>query len=205
MKTIEINGHLREAVGSKSAKQLRREGQVPGVVYGGGSNIHFYADERELNKLVYTPDVFKITLNLDGQKTVAVLREAQYHPVSDKMLHIDLVQVVDGSPVTIQLPVALTGNSIGVKNGGVLRKNAKKLLVKGMIDDLPETISIDITKMKIGAVKKVGDLSFKGVEFLETDNRVVVAIKTSRKAVATADDDEEEGGEETTEATEAAE
>jgi len=125
MKTIEINGHLREAVGSKSAKQLRREGQVPGVVYGGGSNIHFYADERELNKLVYTPDVFKITLNLDGQKTVAVLREAQYHPVSDKMLHIDLVQVVAGSPVTIQLPVALTGNSIGVKNGGVLRKNAK--------------------------------------------------------------------------------
>jgi large subunit ribosomal protein L25 len=205
MKTIEINGHLREAVGSKSAKQLRREGQVPGVVYGGGSNIHFYADERELNKLVYTPDVFKITLNLDGQKTVAVLREAQYHPVSDKMLHIDLVQVVDGSPVTIQLPVALTGNSIGVKNGGLLRKNAKKLLVKGMIDDLPETISIDITKMKIGHVKKVGELSFKGVEFLETDNRVVVAIKTSRKAVATADDDEEEGGEETTEATEAAE
>jgi large subunit ribosomal protein L25 len=205
MKTIEINGHLREAVGSKSAKELRREGQVPGVVYGGGSNIHFYADERELNKLVYTPDVFKITLNLDGQKTVAVLREAQYHPVSDKMLHIDLVQVVDGSPVTIQLPVALTGNSIGVKNGGLLRKNAKKLLVKGMIDDLPETISIDITKMKIGHVKKVGELSFKGVEFLETDNRVVVAIKTSRKAVATADDDEEEGGEETTEATEAAE
>jgi large subunit ribosomal protein L25 len=203
MKTIEINGHLREAVGSKSAKQLRREGQVPGVVYGGGSNIHFYADERELNKLVYTPDVFKITLNLDGQKTVAVLREAQYHPVSDKMLHIDLVQVVDGSPVTIQLPVALTGNSVGVKNGGVLRKNAKKLLVKGMIDDLPETISIDITKMKIGSVKKVGELSFPGVQFLETDNRVVVAIKTSRKAVASAGDDEEEG-EETAEGAETA-
>lgn len=202
MKTIEINGHLREAVGSKSAKQLRREGQVPGVIYGGGRNIHFHADSRELDKLVYTPDVYKITLNLDGEKTVAVLREAQYHPVMDNMLHIDLVEVVAGQPITLQLPVELTGNSIGIKNGGVLRKNAKKLLVKGMIDDLPETISIDITKMKIGSVKKVGDLSIEGVEFLETDNRVVVAIKTSRKAVKTEGDDEEEGEEGAEEAAE---
>lgn len=200
MKTIEINGHLREAVGSKSAKQLRREGQVPGVVYGGGRNIHFHADSRELDKLVYTPDVFKITLNLDGEKTVAVLREAQYHPVLDNMLHIDLVEVVAGQPVTLQLPVALTGNSIGIKNGGVLRKNAKKLLVKGMIDDLPETITIDIEKMKIGDVKKVADLSFEGVEFLETGNRVVVAIKTSRKAIKTDDEEEGEEGEEGAEA-----
>jgi large subunit ribosomal protein L25 len=201
MKTIEINGHLREAVGSKSAKQLRREGQVPGVVYGGGRNIHFYADSRELDKLVYTPDVFKITLNLNGEKAVAVLRDAQYHPVQDNMLHIDLVEVVDGQPVTLQLPVALTGNSVGIKNGGVLRKNAKKLLVKGMIDDLPDTITIDIEKMKIGDVIKVSDLTTEGVEFLETGNRVVVAIKTSRKAVKT---DEEEEGEEGAEGAEAA-
>jgi large subunit ribosomal protein L25 len=117
------------------------------------------------------------------------------------MLHIDLVEVVDGQPVTLQLPVALTGNSVGIKNGGVLRKNAKKLLVKGMIDDLPDTITIDIEKMKIGDVIKVSDLTTEGVEFLETGNRVVVAIKTSRKAVKT---DEEEEGEEGAEGAEAA-
>lgn len=205
MKTIEIKGHLRETLGSKTAKQLRREGQVPCVVYGGETNFHFFADERDLNKLVYTPDVFKVTLDLDGKKVFAVFREAQYHPVSDKMLHMDLVQVLDGQPVRMSIPVVLTGNSIGVKNGGVLKRNAKRLLVKGMIDELPDAITIDITKLKIGQLKKVADLSFPGVEFLEADNRVVVAIKTSRKAVQTNDDEEEEGAEASAEASESAE
>ena len=194
MKTIEIKGHLREAVGSKSAKQLRREGHVPCVIYGGAENTHFSADERELDKLVYTPDVYRVTVDLGSKKIDAVVREAQYHAVSDAMLHMDLVEVIEGKPVTVSLPVVLTGNSIGVKNGGVLRRNAKKLMVKGMINDLPETITIDITKMRIGHSKKVQDLSFEGVEFLEAGNRVVVAIKTSRKAVA--DTEEEEEGEE---------
>lgn len=201
MKTIEIKGHLREALGSKTAKELRREGQVPCVVYGGGENVHFHADERDLNKLVYTPDVFLININLGDKKVQAVLREAQYHPVSDKTLHMDFIEVVPGKAVALKLPVSLTGNSVGVKNGGVLRRNAKTLYVKGVVDTLPDTITIDITKMKIGSTIKVGDVSIPGVEMLEAANRVIVAIKTSRKAIA---DTEAEDAEEAAEGAEAA-
>jgi large subunit ribosomal protein L25 len=205
MKTIEIKGHLREAVGGTSAKQLRKEGHVPCVVYGGNENLHFHADERELNKLVYTPDVYLITLKLGSKETRVVLREAQYHPVSDALLHMDFVEVIAGKPVSLRLPVHLEGNAIGVRNGGVLRRNAKTLLVRGMVDELPETIEIDITKMRIGHVKKVADLSISGVEILESSNRVVVAIKTSRKAIAETDEEGDTEGEEAAENTEAAE
>lgn len=202
MKTIEINGHLREAVGSQDAKQLRREGMVPCVVYGGSENLHFYADERELNKIVYTPDVYLINLNAGNKKVQVVRRDAQFHPVKDSILHMDFVEVVPGKPISLRLPVSLEGNAIGVRNGGILRRNAKLLYVKGMVNDLPDTITVDISKMRIGHVKKVSDLSIPGVEFLEAGNRVVVAIKSSRKAVA---DSEEEAEESEGEAAESAE
>ncbi len=192
---MEIKGHLREDLGSKEARGLRREGQVPCVIYGGDQNIHFYADSRELGKLIYTPDVYKVKLIL-GDKTVeVVMRDAQYHPVKDDLMHMDFSEVIAGKPVSVKLPVILTGQSIGVKNGGVLRRNAKSLFVKGLIDELPDAIEIDITKMRIGHSTKVGDLNFDGVEFLETDNRVVVAIKTSRRAIADDAEEEEEGAE----------
>lgn len=200
MKTMEIKGHLREGLGSKEAKGLRREGQVPCVIYGGEQNIHFYADSRELGKLIYTPEVYKINLHLGEKQVTVVVRDAQFHPVQDNILHMDFAEVVAGKPVLVRLPVLLTGQSIGVKNGGVLRRNAKKLLVKGLVDALPDAIEVDITTMKIGTSVKVGDLEIEGVEFMETDNRVVVAIKTSRKAVTTDDEEGEEG-----EATEGAE
>lgn len=202
MKTIEINGHLREAVGSQDAKQLRREGMVPCVVYGGSENLHFYADERELNKIVYTPDVYLINLTAGNKKVQVVRRDAQFHPVKDSILHMDFVEVVPGKPIALRLPVSLEGNAIGVRNGGILRRNAKLLYVKGMVNDLPDTITVDISKMRIGHVKKVSDLSIPGVEFLEAGNRVVVAIKSSRKAVA---DSEEEAEESEGEAAESAE
>jgi len=194
MKTIEINGHLRGTLGSKTAKELRREGHVPCVIYGGGENVHFHADERDLNKLVYTPDVYLISIKLGDKTTQAVLREAQYHPVSDKTLHMDFIEVIPGKAVALKLPVELYGTSIGVKNGGVLRRNAKTLYVKGLVDTLPDTIKIDISKMRIGHTIKVGDLSIPGVEMLEAANRVVVAIKTSRKAVAETEAEEAEEG-----------
>ena len=203
MKTIEINGHLREAVGGSSAKQLRREGRVPCVVYGGEENLHFHADERELNKLVYTPDVFLITLKLGDKAVNAVLRDAQYHAVGDNILHMDFVEVLPGKSVSLKLPVSLEGNSIGVRNGGVLRRNAKVLFVRGMVNDLPDAITIDIAKMRIGDSIKVGDLNIPGVEMLEAANRVVVAIKTSRKAIA--DEEAEAAEDEAAEAAEGAE
>ncbi len=193
MKTIEINGHLRKSLGTKNAKALRREGQVPCVVYGGEKNVHFYADERELNKLIYTPNVYQINLDLDGLKVSVVMRNPEFHPVMDNLLHLDFIEVQAGKPTTMRIPVTLTGSSIGVKNGGVLRHNAKKLLVRGSIDNIPDEITIDISPMKIGHSKKVGDLDIPNLEILESDNRVLVAIKTSRKALA---DEESEEGEE---------
>lgn len=189
MKTIELKGHLREALGSKTAKDLRREGQVPCVVYGGATNLHFHADERELNKLIYTPNVYLVKLDVDGKQVDAVLREAQFHPVKDNTTHVDFVEVSADKPVTVMLPVALAGTSVGVRSGGVLRKNAQKLAVRGLIADIPAELTIDISSLKIGSSIKVSDLSFKGMEFMEAPNRVIVAVKTSRKAVA-----EEEGG-----------
>ncbi len=194
MKTIEIKGHLRESLGTKTAKQLRREGQVPCVAYGGESNVHFYADERELNKLIYTPNVYQVNLDVDGKKLVAVMRNPEFHPVKDNLLHLDFIEVLPGKLTTMRIPLTLTGASIGVKNGGVLRHNAKKLLVRGLIENIPDEIVVDISKMKIGDSKKVGGLDIENLEILESSNRVVVAVKTSRKAVTT--DDEEEEGEE---------
>jgi large subunit ribosomal protein L25 len=199
MKTIEINGHLRETLGTKTAKHLRREGQVPCVVYGGKENLHFHADERELNKLIYTPNVYQVKLNLDGKELNAVMRNPEYHPVSDKLIHLDFIEVIAGKLVTMRIPVQLEGTAIGVKNGGVLRHNAKKLLVRGLIENIPDTIEVEISKMKIGTSKKVGELDIANLEVMESSNRVIVAIKTSRKAVTT------EEGEEGAEAAEGAE
>ncbi len=195
MKTIEINGHLRESLGTKNAKQLRREGQVPCVVYGGEKNTHFYADERELNKLIYTPNVYQVLLDIDGTKVNAVMRNPEFHPVKDNLLHLDFIEVLSGKPTTMRIPLTLSGASIGVKNGGVLRHNAKKLLVRGVIENIPDEIAIDITDMKIGTSKKVGEIDIKDLEVLESSNRVVVAIKTSRKAIVEEEVEGEEGAE----------
>lgn len=194
MQTIEIQGHLREAVGSKNAKKLRREGQVPCVLYGGKDNVHFYADERELNKLIYTPNVYQVSLKVGNDTTTAVMRNPEFHPVQDNLLHLDFIEVLPGEAVTMRIPVHLTGTALGVKNGGVLRHNAKKLLVRGMIEHIPDEILVDVTPMRIGQSKKVGELDIPNLEILESPNRVVVAVKTSRKAIV--DEEEEEEGEE---------
>lgn len=205
MKTIEIKGHLRESLGTKTAKQLRREGQVPCVAYGGKENLHFYADERELNKLIYTPNVYQVNLDLDGTKMSAVMRNPEFHPVSDKLIHLDFIEVIAGKLVSMRIPVHLNGVAVGVKSGGVLRHNAKKLLVRGLIENIPDAIEVDITNMKIGSSQKVGELNIENLEIMESANRVVVAVKTSRKAVTTEEAEDEEGEEGATDAAEGAE
>ena len=137
--------------------------------------------------------MYQINLDLDCSLARVNRRNPEFHPVMDNLLHLDFIEVQAGKPTTMRIPVTITGNSIGVKNGGVLRHNAKKLLVRGSIDNIPDEITIDITPMRIGHSKKVGDLDIPNLEILESDNRVVVAIKTSRKAIA---DEEAEEGEE---------
>ena len=203
MQTIEIKGHLRESVGSKNAKALRREGQVPCVLYGGEKNTHFHADERELNKLIYTPNVYTVNLNIEGKNHTAVMRNPEFHPVKDNLIHLDFIEITPGKAVTMRIPVHLSGTAVGVRNGGVLRHNAKKLLVRGQIEHIPDEILVDLTQMKIGDSKKVGELNIPNLAIMESNNRVVVSVKTSRKAIV--DEVEEEEDEEGVEGAEPAE
>ncbi|WP_396602428.1 50S ribosomal protein L25/general stress protein Ctc [Algibacter sp. R77976] len=202
MKSITINGSQRESVGKKATKALRNAGQVPCVLYGGDKPVHFSAPELAFSKLVYTPNAHTVVINLEsGEVLNAVLQDIQFHPVTDRILHIDFYQLFDDKEIALDIPVQLVGNSKGVKNGGVLRKNNRKLRVKALPANLPDFIEVDITDLKIGDKVAVGELPSEGYTFLHTDNIVVCQIKTSRTAVE--DDEEEEEGAEAAEGAEA--
>ena len=191
MKTVSLSGSLRESVGKKDAASLRRAGLIPAVLYGGDEQIHFSVNEIAVNKLVYTPDVFCIQLEI-GEKTIdAVITEMQWHPVTDRIIHIDFLQLIEGKEVKIQMPVQLEGNSIGVRNGGKLRVNFRKLTLKGIPSAFPDAVGIDISEMKIGESVRVGDLNYDNISILEPADAVVVGVKTARGAAADADDEDE--------------
>jgi len=195
MKSITINGSQRESVGKKATKALRNAGQVPCVLYGGDKPVHFSAPELAFSKLVYTPNAHTVVIELtDGTTLNAVLQDIQFHPVTDRILHVDFYQLFDDKEIALNIPVELVGNSRGVKNGGVLRKNNRKLRVKALPANLPDIIEIDITNLKIGDKVSVADLNQDKYTLLHSENTVVCQIKTSRTAVVD-DEDEEEGAE----------
>ena len=204
MKSITINGSQRESVGKKATKALRNAGQVPCVLYGGDNPVHFSATEIAFSKLVYTPYAHTVVIELDnGENFNAVLQDIQFHPVTDRILHIDFYQLFDDKEIALNIPVNLIGNSAGVKNGGVLRKNNRKLRVKALPANLPDLIEIDITDLKIGDKVAVGDLDQSKYILLHSDNTVVCQVKTSRTAIVdeVEEDDEDEDGVEGAEAT----
>ncbi|QRM88967.1 50S ribosomal protein L25/general stress protein Ctc [Lacinutrix sp. WUR7] len=195
MKSITINGSQREIVGKKATKALRNAGQVPCVLYGGDKPVHFSAPELAFSKLVYTPNAHTVVIELaNGTTFNAVLQDIQFHPVTDRILHVDFYQLFDDKEIALNIPVELVGNSKGVKNGGVLRKNNRKLRVKALPANLPDLIEIDITNLKIGDKVSVADLNQEKYTLLHSANTVVCQIKTSRTAVVD-DEDEEEGAE----------
>lgn len=195
MKSITIQGVKRESVGKASTRALRNADQVPCVVYGGSEPIHFSVDERSFKGLVYTPEAHTVNLELsDGTKISTILQDIQFHPVTDRIIHADFYQLHDDKPVTIEIPVRLTGRARGVVNGGVLRFNMRKLKVKAIPANLPDEIVIDITPMRIGNKIYIESIRNDQYTLLHPDNSVIVAVRTSRTAVA--DDDEEEEKEE---------
>lgn len=195
MKSITISGSKRESVGKKSTKALRNAGLVPCVIYGGDEPIHFSAEEKAFKKLVYTPDAHTVVVDLgkDG-KFNAIAQDMQWHPVRELLLHADFYQIFDDKMVTMEVPVQLTGSSRGVLNGGVLRRNNRKLKVKALPANLPDFINIDITDMKIGNKKYVRDLRVDEYEIMHPDSVVVVMIKTSRTAIVEDDDEDVDAG-----------
>jgi large subunit ribosomal protein L25 len=180
MKTIEIKAISRSNFGKKETKSLRAEDKVPCVMYGGKENLHFYAHENEFRSLIYTPDAHLISLQIDGKSYNAILKDLQFHPVSDKLLHIDFIQVSEDKPVLIYIPIKISGVSPGVKAGGRLKINRRSLKIKGLTRDFPEHLDIDISNLEIGMSLKIGDLKYDNLLIMENKKSMIVAVATSR-------------------------
>lgn len=197
MKSITINGSKRESVGKKSTKALRNAGQVPCVIYGGDTPMHFSAPELAFSKLVYTSKAHTVVVALDsGEKLEAVLQDIQFHPVTDRIIHVDFYQLFEDKEITMKIPVRLTGTSPGVLNGGSLRFTNRKLKVKALPSNLPDFVTADISGLKIGSKLLVSSMLNDEYTFIHPENTVVVQVRTSRNAT----EETEEGAEEATEA-----
>ncbi len=193
MKSITINGSQRESVGKKSTKALRNAGQVPCVLYGGEQPLHFSAPELAFSKLVYTPDAHTVVIALDNGTSInAIMQDIQFHPVTDRILHVDFYQIFDDKEITMNIPVHVIGTSKGVLNGGVLRRNLRKLRVKAIPANLPDFIEADITPLKIGGKLYVTALENDDYTLLHPDNTVVCQVRRSRAAMNVEDEDEDE-------------
>jgi len=206
MKSVSINGIARVNLGKKFAKRLRDDENVPCVIYGGDDgSIHFYAHSNEFRKIVYTPSVYLIDIIVGDKKVKAIMRDIQFHPVTDKILHIDFVQIFDNQNIRIKLPVNIVGSAIGVRNGGRLSFNIRKLLAEAVAENLPESIEIDISQLRIGDSVRISDLLFENITFLNNPNDVIVAVKTARAIIEEEEEDVEEEGAEGAEEDETAE
>lgn len=186
MKSITIKGSKRESVGKKATKALRNADMVPCVIYGGDQPLHFAAQAKAFKNLVYTPNVYTASIEVDGNKIPAILQDIQFHPVSDKILHVDFYQLFEDKEVTMNIPVRLVGSSKGVMIGGALRHNIRKLKVRALPANLPDFIEADITNLEIGNKLYVTALKSDKYTILHPDNTVVAQVRMSRNAAKAA-------------------
>ena len=180
MKTLEVKAVKRAEFGKKAAKAFRREGLIPCVIYGGSEEIAFTVDAKEIKPLIYTPNSYIVELNFDGKIEKAVMREVQFHPVREQILHIDFYRVQEGKPVAISIPVRLSGTAEGVKIGGKLVLSARK----PMVDRLPDEIVVDVTPLQVGQTIFVGDLKQENVTFVTPATTAVCAVRVTRASRA---------------------
>ena len=193
MKEINVTGQKRSDLGKKATKQLRKEGLVPCNLYGEAKDengkpkaLAFAVPMTDLRKLVYTPHIYVVNLVIDGENHPAIMKELQFHPVTDALLHIDFFEIHEDKPITIGIPVKLNGLAQGVRDGGRLSLIVRKVNVTAKYQDIPETLDIDVTNMTIGKSIKVGDLKFEGLEMATSKEVVVCTIKATRKSNAAA-------------------
>ena len=180
MKTVSVKALKREDFGKKAAKSVRREGFVPCVLCGNGESVSFSFDPRVVKPLIYTPSSYIVEIDFDGKKELAVLREVQYHPVREQILHIDFYRIAAGKPVAIAIPVRLSGNAEGVKVGGKLVLSARKLIVSALVENLPDEIVVDVTPLGVGKTIFVGDLKFDNLKFVTPATTAVCAVRVTR-------------------------
>lgn len=188
MKTLAMFGYLRDGVGKSSTKTLRNEGKVPCVLYGSGENLNFSMYSEDFKNLVYTPNTYKVQLDVDGKIYQAVLKDIQYHPVNDSILHADFLTINEDKAVEIRVPIKLVGNSVGVRAGGKILVKTQKLRIKTIPSKLPDYVEINIEQLEIGKSIKVADLPAAEYTILDSPNNPIVTIKTTRAAVSAAEE-----------------
>ena len=195
MKSLTIKGSKRESVGKVSTKALRNADKVPCVLYGGENPLHFSANELDFSKLVYTPNAHTVVLDINGdQKINAILQDIQFHPVSDKILHVDFYQLSDDKEVNMEIPVVIEGSAPGVMlEGGTLIISKRKLKVRALPNNLPDVITVDISSLKLGDKISTADLDSEDFTILHPDNTVVCKVRTSRASLSLAEEEEQEG------------
>ncbi len=186
MKSVEIIGSKRAALGKKDTKRLRAAELVPCVLYGGEEPIHFQTNAAEFRKVIYTPNVYLIDLNIDGDKYAAVMQDVQFHPVEEQILHCDFLRISDDKPIKIEVPVKVEGYAVGMRAGGKMKLNLRRLKVRGLAKNIPDTIQINIDDLDLGQSIKVGQLNIENLEFLNSKAVPVVTIMVTRAARAAA-------------------
>lgn len=193
MKEIEVKGQKRTDLGKKASKLMRKEGLIPCNLYGEKKDengkpvaVSFAAPMSELRKIVYTPHIYVINLIIDGESHTAVMKELQFHPVSDALLHVDFYEVNDQKPITIGIPVKLNGLAQGVRDGGRINLSIRKINVTAPYQVIPEHLDIDVTNLKLGKSIKVGELHFEGLELATPAEVVVCSVKTTRASKSAA-------------------
>lgn len=187
MESINISGAVREIAArsseqSRALKALRKSGYVPCELYGQGENIHFSVKATDINKLIFTPNIYAVNLNIDGKEVKAILKDFQQHPVKDNVLHADFYQITDEQPIVMEVPVKLEGLAEGVKAGGKLSLQVRRLRVRALCANIPERLTVDVTNLGLGKTIKVGELSYDNLELLNAKEAVVCAVKLTRSA-----------------------
>ena len=184
MKSVSISGSLRENVGKKDAKEQRAKGMVPCVLYGGAEQYRFVVEKDQFRNLLYTPEVLYADLKVGDKECKAIVQDTQFHPITDNLLHVDFLEVMDKKPITIEIPIHVTGTSPGVLRGGKLSKKVRKLKIKGLLEHIPEHIMVDISNLDINENIKVNALSVDNIEFLEIPTKIVVSVLSTRNVEA---------------------
>lgn len=187
MKTVEVKGEARTEMGKKGTKAIRKQGNVPGVIYGGTENVHFSFNEKEFRTVLFTPEVFFVKVVVGKNEYTTIIKDMQFHPVSDGLLHVDFKQVFADKSMEISLPIEVTGNSEGIRSGGKLKIRRRKLWVKGLPKDMPEKLVVDITPLNVGDSLYVRDLSYPNLELIDPQGSHVVTVDSSRAAAKAAE------------------
>ncbi len=199
MKEVSLSGSVRTNVGKKDAKTIRRNGSVPCVVYGAGTQAHFSVKHVDMEKLIYTANVYIINLEVDGKTIPSIIQDIQFHPVTDKIVHVDFIELEADKKVRVNIPVNLFGRSVGVLNGGKLQQIFRRVKVFAIPADLPDSIEVDISKLKIGQAIRISDINTDKLNILNAASAVVCSVKMARGAAIDDEEEEEEGAEAATE------